>query len=186
MWVFLASEVLLFGALFTLYAAYRCKWTHAFMEGVRENDAVLGTSNTVLLLFGSFLVVLAVRELRLGRTRAPVALLGATVLVGFGFLAIKLTEYGEHFARGIFPGGRGFHFVAAPAGTPVFFTLYFLMTGLHAIHVIVGMGVLAWCAVRIASRRLRLHALEVGALYWHLVDCIWIVLWPLFYLLRGS
>lgn len=186
MWVFLASEALLFGSLFTLYAAYRSEWHRAFADGVAENNAILGTSNTILLLFGSYLVAVAVNRLHRDARKAAVGLLAAAVMVGFGFLVIKLTEYREHFAHGIFPGGHGGYFVAAPAGSPVFFTLYFLMTGLHAVHVIVGVLVLAWCAYRIMVGRLSVHGLEVGALYWHLVDCVWIFLWPLFYLLRSG
>ena len=186
MWVFLASEVLLFGALFGLYASYRAMWPRAFADGVRANNAILGTSNTLLLLFGSYLVAVAVNRMNVGRPSVAIKLLLATILVGFGFLAIKITEYGMHFSEGILPGGRGAHFDRpAPPGSPIFFTLYFGMTGLHAIHVIVGMTVLAWCAWRIRFGTLSPHALEVGALYWHLVDCIWIVLWPLFYLLRS-
>jgi cytochrome c oxidase subunit 3 len=91
-----------------------------------------------------------------------------------------------HFSQGVYPGGRGAHFEhGAPPGSPIFFTLYFGMTGLHAIHVVVGMSVLGWCAWRLRSNDLTVHALEVAALYWHLVDCIWIFLWPLFYLLRS-
>jgi cytochrome c oxidase subunit 3 len=186
MWVFLASEVLLFGALFALYASYRATWPRAFVAGVRDNDAILGTSNTVLLLFGSYLVALAVNRMNTGKPRPAIWLLLATVLVGFGFLAIKFTEYGMHFSKGIYPGGRGSFFAGvAPPGSPIFYTLYFGMTGLHAIHVVVGISVLIWCAFRIHKRNLSPHALEVGALYWHLVDCIWIFLWPLFYLLRS-
>lgn len=186
MWVFLASEVLLFGGLFTLYGAYRAEWHHAFAYGVAENNAILGTSNTILLLFGSYLVAVAVNRLHQGARRAATGLVLAAVVVGIGFLVIKVTEYREHFVHGIFPGGHGSYFASAPAGSPVFFTLYFLMTGLHAVHVIVGLFVLAWCAYRIETGRLSVHGLEVGALYWHLVDCIWIFLWPLFYLLRSG
>ncbi len=185
MWVFLASEVLLFGALFALYGSYRVHWPRAFAEGVHENNAIMGTSNTLLLLFGSYLAAVAVNRMNTGNPRAAIKLLLATVVVGLGFLAVKFTEYGMHFSDGIFPGGHGKYFEAAPPGSPIFFTLYFGMTGLHALHVIAGISVLAWCAYRIFAGRLSPHALEVGALYWHLVDCIWIFLWPLFYLLRS-
>lgn len=184
MWIFLASEVLLFGALFTLYAAYRVEWPSAFAEGVAENNTVLGTLNTILLLFASYLVAVAVNRLAHGGNRASFGLLIVAALVGISFLAIKGTEYREHFFAGIYPGGRGSYFVDKAPGLSVFFTLYFMMTGLHAIHVIVGIAVLSWCAWRVRKGRLSVHGLEVGALYWHLVDCIWIFLWPLFYLLR--
>lgn len=185
MWVFLASETLLFGALFALYASYRLKWSQAFASGVEENDAILGTTNTVLLLFSSLLAALAVHRFHMEKRRSTVALVSATAFAGLLFLAIKFHEYGVHFQHGIWPGGVGRHFAAAPPGSPVFFTLYFVMTGLHALHVVVGIAVLTWCAYRIVRRRLGPHGLEVAALYWHLVDCIWIFLWPIFYLLRG-
>jgi cytochrome c oxidase subunit 3 len=183
MWIFLASEALLFGALFALYASYRAAWPHAFAVGVRENDAVLGTTNTLLLIFSSFLVAVGTRRLRLGDHGGAARLVAATVLVGLAFLGVKSHEYAVHFEHGIFPGGHGAYFANAPAGSATFFTLYFAMTGLHAVHVIVGMGVLSFCAVQTHRARLSTHGLEVAALYWHLVDTIWIFLWPLYYLL---
>lgn len=185
MWIFLASEVLLFGSLFALYGAYRASWHHAFSEGVRENDAILGTLNTLLLLFSSFLIALGVHRLNRNRPKSALWLTLGTVCVGGAFLVIKFHEYGVHFSHGIFPGGKGAYFAAAPLGTSIFFTLYFAMTGLHALHMFVGIAVMLWCARRIYAGRIGPHAFEVGALYWHLVDCIWIFLWPLFYLLRG-
>jgi len=186
MWVFLASEVLLFGALFALYGSYRTRWPVAFARGVEENDALLGTTNTLLLLLSSLLAALAVHRFDHDKRRSTVWLLAGTVAIGLAFLVIKSHEYGVHFRHGIWPGGAGSYFSGAPAGSAVFFTLYFVMTGLHALHVIVGMGVLSWCMYRILRRSLAPHGLEVAALYWHLVDCIWIFLWPVYYLLRGA
>ncbi len=186
MWIFLASEVLLFGGLFTLYACYRAKWPHAFALGVARNDAVLGTTNTLLLIFSSFLVALGVDRFRRGHARTAAQLFEAGAVIGLGFLLIKSHEYVAHFSEGIFPGGHGAYFADAPAGSAVFFTLYFGMTGLHAIHVMVGMGVLVYVAVQTRRRRMSFHGLEIAALYWHLVDCVWIFLWPLYYLARGS
>ncbi|HVU05929.1 MAG TPA: cytochrome c oxidase subunit 3 [Polyangiaceae bacterium] len=186
MWVFLASEALLFGGLFALYAAYRARWPGAFADGVAENDVVLGTTNTVILIASSFVVALAVHERRGQRARRAALLLCLAVLGGATFLGIKFHEYGHHFELGIFPGGHGAHFPGAQMGAAIFFTLYFGMTGLHAIHVLMGMALLVWAAASLFRARLGLHSLEVVALYWHLVDAIWIVLWPLFYLLRGA
>lgn len=185
MWLFLASELLLFGALFALYASYRVEWPHAFAEGVRENDAALGTTNTLLLIFSSFLVALGAHHLAAGKPRSSSLLVSGAALIGIAFLAIKTHEYMMHFSHGVYPGGHGAYFERAPAGSAVFFTLYFLMTGLHGIHVAVGSTVLAVCAIQTRRERLAPHALEVAALYWHLVDAIWIFLWPLFYLTRG-
>jgi cytochrome c oxidase subunit 3 len=186
MWVFLASEALLFGGLFALYAAYRVRWPEAFATGVADNDVVLGSTNTVVLITSSFFVALAVHERRRERWTIATSCVSVAVLAGLAFLVIKGTEYRHHFELGIFPGGRGGHFPSAPMGAAIFFTLYFGMTGLHAIHVIVGMGLLSWASFRLVRRTVSTHALEVVALYWHLVDAIWIVLWPLFYLMRGT
>jgi cytochrome c oxidase subunit 3 len=184
MWVFLASEVLLFGALFALYASYRAEWPFAFARGVEENDALLGTTNTLLLILSSFLVALGAHRLAGGKARSSALLASGAALIGVAFLLIKTHEYMMHFSHGIFPGGRGEYFEHAPAGSAVFFTLYFGMTGLHGIHVAVGSTVLVVCAVQTWRGRLAPHGLEVAALYWHLVDGIWIFLWPLFYLMR--
>lgn len=189
MWIFVASEVLFFGALFALYGAYRAVWPEAFHAGVRANALVLGTTNTVLLLGSSFLVALAVERLRRHHDRAAKWLVVGTLVVGIAFLSIKGWEYSRHFEHGIFPGGRGRHFEQAGPGQAAFFTLYYLLTGLHALHVGVGVGVMAVLARRIHVRTLTStapHGLEVGAMYWHLVDIIWLFLWPMFYLTRGG
>jgi cytochrome c oxidase subunit 3 len=185
MWVFLASEVLLFGALFALYASYRATWPRAFAAGVRENDTLLGTGNTLLLIFSSFLVAAGTRQRRIGKRGSAAVLAASAALAGVLFLVVKSHEYATHFARGVFPGGHGAYFASAPAGSAIFFTLYFVITGLHAIHVGVGVGVLLFSAVQTARARLSVHGLESAALYWHLVDTIWIFVWPLFYLMRG-
>ena len=190
MWVFLGSEVLFFAGLFALYLAYRTEHPYGFGVGVRDNTLAWGTTNTVVLLVSSYTVALAVHALREGRRRRTVALLAATIFLGLCFLVIKADEYGEHFHRGIYPGGVGQFFVDhGDPGTKMFFTLYFCMTGLHAIHVFVGMSVLAFLLVKVARRTLgpsAPHPLAVGAVYWHLVDVIWIFLWPLFYLIPGN
>jgi cytochrome c oxidase subunit 3 len=190
MWVFLASEVLLFAALFALYASYRAAYPEAFGFGVAHGSKILGTANTVLLICSSYAAASAVHAIRAGHARRAAALLAFTVTSGLGFLAIKGVEYAQHFREGIFPGGHGAFFAEHPmAGLPSFYTVYFLMTGLHGVHVIVGMGVLTWMLVRALRGQLVppfTHPLVLGVLYWHLVDIIWIFLWPLFYLLPGG
>jgi cytochrome c oxidase subunit III len=190
MWVFLASEVLFFAGLFALYATYRVEHPVGFGEGVLHNTLALGSTNTGVLLVSSYTVALAVHELRRGRTRAAAALTAATVFLGLCFLAIKAVEYAQHFREGIYPGGVGTFFSShGESGIAMFFTLYFCMTGLHALHVIVGMGVLAFLLLQILRGRIgpaRSYPLAVGAVYWHLVDAVWIFLWPLFYLVPGS
>jgi len=189
MWIFLASELLLFAALFALYAAYRAQYPAAFGFGVAHGAKVLGTANTALLICSSYAAASAVHAVRDGRARRAAALLSVTVLCGAGFLAVKGVEYAQHFREGIFPGGRGAFFLEHPmAGLPSFYTVYFLMTGLHGVHVIVGMGVLVWMAVGAFRGRFippYTHPLVLGVLYWHLIDIIWIFVWPLFYLLPG-
>jgi len=189
-WVFLASEVLLFSGLFALYAAYRTEHPHGFGVGVEHNTIAWGSANTAVLLVSSYTVALAVHELRRDKPRAAALLVGATILLGACFLAIKVGEYMRHFREGIYPAGTGdFYREHGEPGTKMFFTLYFCMTGLHAVHVIAGMCVLGFLLMKLARGHIGSWApypLAIGALYWHLVDVIWIFLWPLFYLIPGG
>jgi cytochrome c oxidase subunit III len=186
MWIFLASEILLFAGLFALFVTYRAVHPEAFAEGVRDNAKVFGSLNTGVLLSSSYLVATAVHRVREGRLGAARALVLGTIALGAVFLAVKLAEYGHHFREGIYPGGRGSFFATHPAdGLPIFWTLYFFMTGLHAVHVTVGMILLSTTLLGMRSGRITGRApqrMEVAAIYWHLVDLIWIFLWPLFYL----
>jgi cytochrome c oxidase subunit III len=184
MWAFLASEALLFTALFALYAGYRTVHAEAFVVGIEHDLRLVGTTNTAILLVSSYLVARAVLMLERGRERAAFRLTATTAALGVVFLGLKGVEYHDHFAHGLLAGDAGH--LAVP-GIDVFFALYYLLTGLHAVHVMVGVGVLAWLALRIRRGELRSgpHVLELGALYWHLVDVVWIFLWPLFYLTGG-
>lgn len=190
MWLFLASEVLLFAGFFALYAAYRAMYPAGFGAGVEYNTRLLGSLNTLVLLTSSYAAASSVHALRAARVQLSLAWIGATIVLGAVFLAIKFGEYAAHFHDGIFPGGRG-HFFAehAEPGLREFWTLYFATTGLHAIHVTVGLLVLAWLGWRVARGKISAavdHPLALGAMYWHLVDVIWIFVWPLFYLMgRG-
>jgi len=186
MWIFLASESLLFGGLFALYAAYRAMYTADFDEAVRHNTLVYGTVNTYILLSSSLTVALSVWATRRERARLAVGLLLATVALGCAFLVLKTLEYAEHWREGALPGPF-YHWTEFPTfGANRFFTLYWLMTGLHALHVTAGLVVLLWLAVR-AYRRHYTAAhhttLEMGTLYWHLIDVVWIFLWPILYLI---
>jgi cytochrome c oxidase subunit 3 len=186
MWVFLASEVLLFGAIIALFSSYQVHHADAFREGVHHNTKLLGTINTGVLLTSSTAVACSVHALRAGKRRLAGLLVAVTMGLGAVFLVIKLTEYAKHFDEGIYPGGAGSFFQTHHArGLAEFWTLYFGMTGLHAIHVTVGLTVLGVMLVGLMRGTLvtaRAHRLELGAIYWHLVDIIWIFLWPLFYL----
>jgi cytochrome c oxidase subunit 3 len=188
-WVFLASELLLFAGLFALYGAYRAHYPAAFGQGVEHNVRILGTVNTAVLICSSYSVASSVHALRKGRAKLAAGLLAFTLLCGSLFLVIKGIEYTEHFRDGVFPGGHGAYFAGQAQGLKVFYTLYFLMTGLHGIHVVVGMGILVWLCRGILQGKIAVpHAyrLEIGAVYWHLIDVVWIFLWPIFYLTPGT
>lgn len=186
MWVFLASEVLLFAAMFALYATYRAHYPSIFKEQIHESTRVLGSINTAVLLASSTLVAAAVHVLRKGRRLAAGLLVMGTLTLGAVFLVIKFVEYGKHASEGILPGGSGRYFVEhGVRGTSEFWTLYYTMTGIHALHVTVGLSVLSLMLFGMITGKVdaeHAHRLEIGAIYWHLVDVIWIFLWPLFYL----
>lgn len=185
MWLFLTSEVLLFGALFGIYTATRAEYGKAFLEAAHHNNVVLGTANTFVLITSSFFAAWAVHAVRLGRRRTMLASLAITVVLGVAFLVFKSLEYADHFAHGIYPGAH-YAFSELPSdGANLFFTLYYVMTGLHALHVIGGLSALSVVfiiAYRGGYTAERHTPLELTVLYWHLVDVIWIFLWPLMYL----
>lgn len=186
MWVFLASELLLFAALFALYASYRALYPEEFARAAGHNHLALGTLNTVVLISSSFCVAWAVHSVRHGRMRTALRMVAITIGAGFVFLGVKFVEYREHILEGILPASH-YHFHELDThGARLFFTLYYLMTGLHALHVVAGMGVLSWAGALLLRGRIdpeRPVPLENAGLYWHLVDLIWIYLWPLLYLL---
>jgi cytochrome c oxidase subunit 3 len=185
-WVFLASELLLFAGLFALYTAYWTEYPAGFTEGIRHAELWIGTINTSLLIVSSYTAASALRAIRRDAGRATLAWLTVTLALGVVFLALKGLEYSRHAADGALPGAYyAFHELPGHGGQ-LFFTLYWFMTGLHVLHLAAAILVLAWLATRVARRRTTAayHAdLEAGVLYWHLVDCIWIFLYPLFYLL---
>jgi cytochrome c oxidase subunit III len=185
MWVFLATEILLFAALFALYAAYRAMYLPDFKAGIERNTLAFGTINMYVLLTSSLLAALSVSAVRADRPRTASWLLIGTAVLGAAFIAIKLYEYSKHWHEGSLPG-RYYHYAELPTfGANRFFTMYWVMTGLHALHVSAGVGVVTWMAVRARRRAYTrgVHArLVIGTLYWHLVDVVWIFLWPLLYL----
>lgn len=186
-WLFLGSESLLFSGLFALYASYRTMYPEAFSEAIRHNDARIGTANTAVLITSSLTVALAVHAVRSSNPRGAARLLGASILLGLVFLTLKGVEYSHHIRDGILPATH-YHFGGLPApGAKMFFSLYYAMTLLHALHVVVGLvflALLAWgCHVRLFDAEYH-TPVELGGLYWHLVDVIWIFLWPLLYLMH--
>ncbi|HEY8078295.1 MAG TPA: cytochrome c oxidase subunit 3 [Labilithrix sp.] len=186
LWVFLGSEALLFAGLFMLYAALRVEHPHAFHEGVHHATKTLGSINTGVLLVSSGFVAYAVHAIRQGRRALAVGCTSVTIVLGLVFFAIKITEYAKHWSEGIGPGARGAFFTEhADKTLPAFWTLYYTATGLHAVHVLVGITVLAILVLGIVRGKVderTAYRLECGATYWHLVDLFWIFLWPLFYL----
>lgn len=187
MWAFLASELLLFAGLFALYTAYRAMYPHDFAVAVAHNNAVIGTVMTYILITSSFTVAMALHAVRASDPRRAALLLAVSVAIGAAFLALKGIEYAQHFREGIFPAGA-YHFAALPTfGAQMAFTLYFAMTALHGLHVLVGAGLLTWVAWGCWRERYWSYdetPVELAGLYWHLVDIIWIFLWPLLYLTR--
>ena len=184
MWIFLASEVLFFGGLFFAYLYGRTTWPEGWAAASRDTDVALGTVNTALLLTSSALVALAVACAEYARARPWVPrLLWVTAMLGVAFVAIKGVEWHADWHKHLVPGPG---FALSVAGAQQFFALYFVMTGLHAVHMLVGIGVLATLAIGRARERAWASAghLEIAALYWHFVDLVWIFLYPLLYLVE--
>jgi len=184
-WVFLATEVLFFGALFVVYVVYRYLYPAAFMAGSRRLDVTLGAVNTVILLSSSLTMALAVRAAQLGQRRLSALLLAATIVLGAAFLGIKFQEYHHKFVEHLIPGA-GFRLEGTEARpAQLFFCLYFAMTGLHALHMTIGIALLAGLVVftlRGSFSPENYNFVEGTGLYWHLVDIVWIFLFPLLYL----
>jgi cytochrome c oxidase subunit 3 len=186
MWLFLATEVLLFGGLFCAYGVYRFLYPDTFKLASTLIETHWGALNTVVLISSSLTVALAHHEVEHGNARKAAWLLLASVLAGAIFLGVKSIEYGHHIHEGHLPGRFYSYEGLQTPGAPMFWTLYFLMTGLHGIHVVLGMGVLAVLAFLCLRGRYDTGyatPVELGGLYWHLVDLIWIFLFPLFYLI---
>lgn len=184
MWLFLFTEFLLFGGLFVVYAVYRSMNPEAFHNGSAELDLTVGAINTVFLLTSSLTVALSITAIQKGNTKLSINLIMITILFALAFMFNKYYEWTMKFEHGLFPGMD--HFNELSAGEAQFFNLYFLMTGLHAIHVIVGailLLIVAWGIKKGSVNQKRYIYLENGGLYWHLVDVIWIYLFPLFYLI---
>ena len=188
MWVFLVTEVMFFGGLFMAYIVYRTWYPEAFAEGSRHLDVTLGGINTAVLIASSLTMAMAVWAGQQGSRKWQVIYLALTLLFGLGFLGIKAVEYAEKFRDHLVPGpGFEWHGAANPANVQMFYSLYFAMTGLHALHMIVGAGLIIVLMVMAAKGRFTREwstPVEVGGLYWHFVDIVWIFLFPLLYLIE--
>ena len=185
MWVFLASELMFFGMLFTTYTAYRLRFPGAFAEGSRHLDLTLGGINTAVLIVSSLMMALAEHSAQRGDRRWLPRYLALAILLGMLFLGLKGLEYSEHLREQLMPG-FAFSF-GGPAARQVqlFFLFYYAMTGLHAVHLTIGVGVA--CVILVLARRgsflgVEHWPLEMLGLYWNFVDIIWLFLFPLLYL----
>ena len=184
MWVFLVTEIMFFGGMFLLYTAYRFRYPEAFTAASHHLDVWLGAVNTAVLICSSLTMALAVYAAEV-RRRGPLALcLALTIVLGCVFLGIKSVEYSHKIHEGLVPG-PGFTFAGPEAPhARIFFSLYFAMTGVHALHLIIGIGALAVLLVKAWRSRLAYSApVELTGLYWHFVDIVWIFLFPLLYLI---
>jgi len=186
MWVFLVTEVLFFGGLFLAYLVYRSWYPAAFAVASHELDIVLGTINTVVLITSSLTMALAVHASQTGERNTLLAFLVITMILGATFLVIKGFEYEHKFVEHHVPG-PSFQFEPEYfRHAQVFFSLYFVMTGLHAIHMIIGLGIMSWMVWWTVNGTITTEyasPIEISGLYWHFVDIVWIFLFPLLYLI---
>lgn len=186
-WAFLSSEVMFFGAVFTAYFVYRLQFDRAFGAGSEHLMLWLGTINTIVLLGSSLTMALAVHESKLGNDKKTCFYILATAALGTLFLVAKGFEYYSEYQEGLIPFWGLFHPHQLPEGVEVnhvrlFFVFYFFMTGLHALHMIVGIGVLVTLAWLVMAKKVSDEPVDAVGLYWHLVDLVWIFLFPLLYL----
>jgi cytochrome c oxidase subunit 3 len=188
MWLFLVTEIMFFGGLFTTYIVYRSLHPEGFVEASHELDITMGAINTAVLICSSLTMVLAVRAAQLSERNSLVMYLILTMILGSIFLGIKAVEYHEKFVNHHVPG-PSFHFDGPNAPyAEMFFCLYFAMTGLHALHMIIGLVLLGILTVRSYGGRFNAEyntPIDMTGLYWHFVDIVWIFLFPLLYLLGG-
>jgi cytochrome c oxidase subunit 3 len=185
MWTFIATEILFFGGLFLAYAVYRHFYFNAFAAASKHTDVFYGTLNSIILLTSSFSMALAVQAAKENRRKNIAPFLALTIFLGFAFLVVKGFEYQKDIADQLVPGA---HFnPALPFQSQIFFWLYWAMTGLHGIHICVGLGLLCvmWLRARRGNFSANYHApVELTGLYWHFVDIVWLFLYPLLYLVQ--
>jgi cytochrome c oxidase subunit 3 len=185
LWVFLGSEVMFFGCALLAYAVYRSLWPGAFAAAARETNIIYGTVNTALLLTSSLTMAAAAEGARAGLRRMTLLCLAATVAFGLGFLVVKGFEYREDITKHLVPGA-GFRLGEPQA--QIFFAFYWLLTGVHAVHLSIGIGITTTLGIQAwrGSRPLASPGFEAAGLYWHFVDLVWIFLYPLLYLAGRS
>lgn len=184
MWLFLFTEILLFGGMLLLYSVYRAKHSQDFHNAARELNTITGALNTFILITSSLTMALSISATQKGNKKLSTIFLVLTILLGFTFLINKYFEWGTKFHHGIYPNSP--ELLNHPKGELLFYSLYFVLTGFHGLHVIIGVLILSWMAVLVTKAKIHQRdfiKLENSGLYWHLVDIIWIFLFPLFYLI---
>jgi cytochrome c oxidase subunit 3 len=185
MWLFLVTEILFFGGLFTAYMIYRLSYPEAFAEASHMLNIQLGGLNTAVLIGSSLTMAMAVYAAQRGDRNRQVIFLILTMVLGIVFLGVKSVEYSHKFQEGLIPGAN-FRFEGDAIHAQLFFSLYFVMTGLHALHMIIGIGIMAVLTVWAAQGHYtkEYHTpIEASGLYWHFIDIVWIFLFPLLYLI---
>jgi len=183
MWLFLFTEILLFGGLFMLYSAYRARYPHEFHDNGQHLNAIIGVANTVILLTSSLTIAVSITALQKGERKRALLCVTTTIVFGVLFLVNKFVEWSGEIHQGLYPNSPVL--LQRPKGDQIFFGLYYSMTGLHALHVFAGillLSIMLLFMVREKISQSDFGKLENAALYWHLVDVIWIFLLPLFYL----
>lgn len=184
MWVFLFTELLLFGGLFLLYSVYRSKYTADFHRSAAELDIYLGTANTLILLTSSMTMALSISAMKRGKKNLSGICQSITILLGIIFLINKYIEWSVHIHHGIYPDSP--EILRMERGSIIFFSLYYVMTGIHGLHVLVGVCAISFMLYFTKKENINRKdfvKLENTGLYWHFVDIIWIYLFPLFYLI---
>ncbi len=189
MWTFLITEVLFFGGLFLGYAVYTSVHTEAFHAASKELDYRLGAINTAVLICSSLTMVLAVHSAQTGHRRRIIGFLLLTILLGAAFLGVKVIEYSHKFEHHLVPGPNFMFEGPDPQAAQLFFSFYFAMTGMHALHMIIGIGIMIVLIVMAWRGRFTpdyYTPVDISGLYWHFVDLIWIFLFPLLYLISRA
>ena len=184
MWLFIFTELLLFGGLFLVYSIFRAEYPLAFHASSLELSVTIGAINTIVLLFSSMTIAMALTAIQKNDQKRALIFIGITLFCAAIFLVNKYFEWGHKFEMRLYPGSPLMPFLGR--GYLLYFSLYFFMTGLHALHIIIGMTLLVICYFKVKSKNINSKdyvLLENGALYWHLVDLIWIFLFPLMYLI---
>lgn len=183
MWLFIFTEMLLFGGLFIVYSIYRYMHPVAFELAANELDVAVGAINTAILLVSSMTIAMSISAMQKGDSKTSLMLLGSTLFLALVFLVNKYFEWSAKISYGLYPGSERLHEFGH--GDTLFFGLYYFMTGLHALHIVIGMVIIAAVMYRVHKKmvhREKYALLENTGLYWHLVDLLWIFLFPLFYL----